>query len=219
MNAQVNPHAGTLSAQDGGVAPARRYVSKPFDIQSFGKLSNACVAAHLDLYQGYVVHANAVLDSIALLDRVGGELLEDPARPAESLARRLSFELGGVVLHEMYFSQFLGCEAQSSGSFERMARQNFGSIEQWMASVRLLAKTRGIGWVVTLFDSDRGYLHNVWVASHDLHVPVGFDPVFVLDLWEHAWLPDYGVKGREEYVEAALHAVSMSCLDHRIDQA
>ncbi len=219
MNAQPSPHIASRSAQDGGVVPARRYLSKPFEVESFGKLSTACIAAHLDLYQGYVVQANAVLDSIALLDRVGGELLEDPARPAESLARRLSFELGGVVLHEMYFSQFLACPGDSSGSFERMARQNFGSIEQWMAAVRLLAKTRGIGWVVTLLDVERGYLHNVWVDSHDLHVPVGFDPVFVLDMWEHAWLQDYGVKGREEYVEAALHAVSMTCLDRRVDKA
>lgn len=217
MNAQIRPDRTAGAAPGAGAAPARRYVPRPFETEGFGKLSAATMAQHLDLYQGYIVQTNAVLDSLAGLDKVGGEMLEDPARPAESLARRLSFELGGVLLHELYFGQYLPAACEPTGSFDRLLKQNFGSAEQWHAAVRALAKTRGNGWVATLFDVERGYLHNVWINSHDLHVPAGLRPVFVLDLWEHAYLADYGVKGRGEYVDAALQAAVPACLDSRID--
>ncbi len=216
MNAQIQQKSG-IGSQDAGTTPVRRYVPRPFEMEGFGKLSAASIAMHLDLYQGYIVQTNAVLDSIAGLDKMGGELVEDPARPAEALARRLSFELSGVILHEMFFGQYLPANCEATGAFERAACQNFGSVDQWQGAVRAIAKTRGNGWVATLYDAQRTYLHNVWIASHDLHVPAGLRPVFVLDLWEHAYLADYGVKGRGEYVDAALQAAVMSCLDARVD--
>ena len=90
-------HVQTASKQ--ATSPVRKYLPKVFELEGFGKLSAASMQAHLDLYQGYVVQTNAVLDSIAALEKVGGELVEDPARPGENLARRLSFELNGIVLH------------------------------------------------------------------------------------------------------------------------
>ena len=220
MSAQLHReiHVQTTASKQAG-APVRRYLPKVFDLKGFGKLSRASIDAHLDLYQGYVVQTNAVLDSIAALEKVGGELVEDPARPAESLAHRLSFELNGIVLHELFFEQYLHGSAGASGSFERAACFNFGSFEQWQASVRAVARTRGTGWVLTVYDEQRSFLHNVWVGSHDLHVPAAHRVVFVLDLWEHAYLNDYGVSGREEYVDAALGEICRECMDARIDRA
>jgi Fe-Mn family superoxide dismutase len=219
MAAEVHRQIHIQTASKLATSPVRKYVPKVFELEGFGKLSAASIQAHLDLYQGYVVQTNAVLDSLARLERAGGELVEDPARPAESLARRLSFELNGIVLHELFFEQYLHGTSGSTGSFERAACFNFGSFEQWQASVRAVARTREIGWVVTVFDEQRSFLHNVWVGSHDLHVPANHRVVFVLDLWEHAYLGDYGVKGREEYVDAALGEVCRECLDLRIDKA
>ena len=49
--------------------------------------------------------------------------------------------------------------------------------------------------------------------------PAGHRIVFALDLWEHAYMDDYGVKGRDDYSEAALQATALACLDARIDRA
>jgi superoxide dismutase, Fe-Mn family len=205
-----------LPSAQGGAAPIRRYAPKAFELTAFGKLSPASITTHLDLYQGYVVQTNALLERIATLDQAS-EGTEEAARPAEALSRRLSFELSGVILHELFFSQYLACAAAATGAFELAACHNFGSVEQWKAAVRRLGRTRGPGWVVTLFDPQQEFLHNLWVGSHDLHVPVGLRPIFALDLWEHAWLADYGIKGRDDYVEGALLAVSIPCLDARLD--
>lgn len=204
------------AVQDIDGASVRKYVAKPFEIKPFGKLSAAAIEAHLGLYQGYVVQSNSVLESMAQFDKVGGELMENPVRPAEGLARRLSFELNGVTLHELYFEQYLKATTADTGAFERAAEQNFGRVEQWQTSVAALAKARGPGWVITALDEGRGYLHNFWVDMHHLYVPASLRVVFALDLWEHAYMTDYGVKGRGEYVDAALQATCMACLDARI---
>lgn len=200
------------------VVPVRRVIPKPFELEPFGKLSAAALTTHLDLYQAYVVQTNGVLETIAQLEKMSGELVENPVRPPEALAKRLAFELNGVVLHELYFEQYLPPAAEPTGSFEQAACHNFGSVDQWKAAVRALAKTRGNGWVMTSLDEGRGFLHNFWIGSHDEHVPAGQRPIFLLDLWEHAYLLDYGMKGRGEYVEAALQSVCMACLDSRIDK-
>lgn len=204
------------AVQDVDGTPVRKYVAKPFEVEAFGKLSAAAIDAHLGLYQGYVVQTNAVLESKAQLDKMGGELMENPVRPAESLARRLAFELNGITLHELFFEQYLKGLHSETGAFERVAAQNFGRVEQWRSSVSALAKTRGPGWVIAAFDEGRGYLHNFWLDMHHLYVPAGLRVIFVLDLWEHAYMTDYGAKGRGEYVDAALHATCMGCLDQRI---
>ena len=140
------------AVQDVDGTSVRKYVAKPFEVEAFGKLSAAAIDAHLGLYQGYVVQTNAVLESKAQLDKMGGELMENPVRPAESLARRLAFELNGITLHELFFEQYLKGVHSETGAFERVAAQNFGRVEQWRSSVSTLAKTRGPGWAIAAFD-------------------------------------------------------------------
>ncbi|HXC59398.1 MAG TPA: Fe-Mn family superoxide dismutase [Steroidobacteraceae bacterium] len=198
--------------------PVRQYVARSFEPPLFGKLGNASVTAHLGLYKGYIDQTNTVLESITQRDRLESAHADHLAAP-ESLARRLSFELNGVVLHELFFEQYLPVTHEGSGAFERAACHNFGSVERWKSGVRALSKARGPGWVVTVHDEQRDYLHNVWIALHELYVPAGHRIVFALDLWEHAYMPDYGVKGRDDYSEAALQAASLPCLDARMDRA
>ena len=207
------------AAESPPAPPLRKYVSKPLEPSLFGKLSDGSVQAHLDLYRGYVAQTNAVMDSITQRERLEpGQVNALTASPG-SLAKRLAFELNGIVLHEVFFEQYLPATHEGSGAFERAACHNFGSLDKWKSGVRALSKTRGPGWVVTVLDEQRDYLHNAWIALHELYVPAGHRIVFALDLWEHAYLTDYGTKGRDDFSEAALQAVSMGCLDARIDRA
>jgi Fe-Mn family superoxide dismutase len=218
MATMQTQRSGSPSSAD--TAPVvRKYVPKTFEAPLFGRLSAASVDVHLGLYQGYVTQANTVLETMTQRERLEGNQVNTLTITPESLARRLSFELSGVVLHELFFEQYVQLAHEGSGAFERAACHNFGSVEKWKAGVRALSKTRGPGWVATVLDEQRDYLHNVWISLHELYVPAGHRVVFVLDLWEHAYLTDYGVKGRDDYSEAALQAASMACLDARIDRA
>ena len=84
------------------------YREASFKFREFGSpgLSAPTLATHLDLYRGYLSQSNELLAAMADLSlrRSAGGV----ARPRESVARRLSFELDGVKLHEWYFEQLAG---------------------------------------------------------------------------------------------------------------
>ena len=64
-------------------------------------LSAATMAAHLDLYRGYLAQANELVDAVR--DAAGSQDKQPPAHNREMLARRLAFETNGVLLHECFF--------------------------------------------------------------------------------------------------------------------
>ncbi len=74
---------------------------------------------------------------------------------------------------------------------------------------------RGIGWVILYHDPLTGRLFNWWVSDHEVNHPVGLRPVLVLDVFEHAWMVDYGAGEKGKYVEAFLENVSWEVVERR----
>lgn len=205
-------------------APPREdlaYRESSFNFREFASpgLSAPTLATHLDLYRGYLAQANELLTALgdpALRKAAGGV-----ARPRESIARRLSFELDGVKLHEWYFEQLAGAggaraPAPSSVAAEAMDMA-CGGFDGWRADVEVLAATRGIGWVVTAWDAGAGQLMNLWADLHHLSLPAATDIVFVLDLWEHAYWADFGPKGRAAYTRFVLDNTDWQVVEARFE--
>ena len=65
---------------------------------------------------------------------------------------------------------------------------------------------RGIGWAILYEDSATGDLFNIWVNEHDFGHLTGAKPILVLDVFEHAYILDYGLK-RADYIEAFFKAI------------
>lgn len=201
------------------LVPMRAYDELTFDIAPEQALSRESIAVHVDLYRGYIEQVNAIIDALRQPQAMAAG--EQPARPREALARRLAFELNGVVLHERLFEQMESPTRQDgpdpgSRAMEAMDVA-FGGFEAWRADLMMLAKTRGVGWVVCLWDPGAEYLMNFWVDLHHLSVPAGQRIAFVVDLWEHAYFADYGPKGREDYVRDALLHTNWTVVERRID--
>jgi len=73
---------------------------------------------------------------------------------------------------------------------------------------------RGIGWVVLYYDSQSGRLFNVWINEHDAGHLAGAIPLLVMDVFEHAFMIDYGLK-RADYIEAFFKAIDWSAVSER----
>ena len=203
------------------VMPMRAYDEQTFTFAPEQAVSRESIAVHVELYRGYVGQVNEIID--ALRQPTAMAAGEQPARPREALARRLAFELNGVVLHERLFEQMESPTGQAgpdpgSRAMEAMDVA-FGGFEAWRADLMMLAKTRGVGWVVCLWDPGAEYLMNFWVDLHHLSVPAGQRIAFVVDLWEHAYFADYGPKGRDDYVKDALQRTNWAVVERRIDGA
>jgi Fe-Mn family superoxide dismutase len=91
----------------------------------------------------------------------------------------------------------------------------FGSFENWRADFAAVALMRGVGWAILYEDPDRDRLFNEWVNEHESGHLASCRPLLVLDLFEHAFLLDYGLK-REEYVESFFAQVDWTEVEDRL---
>jgi len=63
-----------------------------------------------------------------------------------------------------------------------------------------------------------GRCFNVWVNEHDVGHLVGCAPLLVMDVFEHAYLTDYGIK-RADYIEAFMKTIDWQMVGLRLDNA
>lgn len=206
-----------------GRPAARRTLAKPRYAERRFKfpdhpagLSRETLAAHVELYRGYLKQLNGLLAAL----QAGAGKAGDPesAQRRQAIADRYAFEANGVRLHELYFAQLGGGDTAPAprGALAAELTNAFGGIEEWRADLATVAGTRGIGWAVTAWDPDAGCLTNQWLDLHERGVPANQQIVFALDLWEHAYLADYGSAGREKYIDAVLEAVNWPVIEERL---
>jgi superoxide dismutase, Fe-Mn family len=89
-----------------------------------------------------------------------------------------------------------------------------GSVEACVQDFQATAAMRGIGWVVTYQDIAHGAVINQWINEHDLGHPAGLNPILVLDVFEHAYMIDYGLK-RADYVAVFMKYIKWAEVEKR----
>jgi len=167
---------------------------------------------HFTLYQGYVTNTNKLLDSLAAM------LKEDNVGTPEyaELKRRLGFEFNGMRLHEYYFENLGGKGTlDKSGKLGKKLAEEFGSYENWEKDFKATATMRGIGWAILYQDNLTGRLLNQWINEHETGHPAGCTPILVLDVFEHAFMIDYGLK-RADYIDAFFNNINWNQVEARL---
>jgi superoxide dismutase, Fe-Mn family len=174
--------------------------------------SETLLKNHFTLYQGYVTNTNKVLDT---LDQMIKDAKTATPEFAE-LKRRLGWEFNGMRLHEYYFDNLGGKSGvDKNGKFAKKVAESFGSYEAWEKDFRATGAMRGIGWVVLYQDIESGKLINFWVNEHDVSHPAGCNPLLIMDVFEHAFMIDYGLK-RADYIEAFFKNIKWSTVESRV---
>ncbi|OHA81708.1 MAG: superoxide dismutase [Candidatus Yonathbacteria bacterium RIFCSPHIGHO2_01_FULL_51_10] len=170
--------------------------------------SDALLKNHFTLYQGYVTNTNKVTDLLKTVSSGTPEYAE--------LKRRFGWEYNGMRLHELYFGNMTKEQNQPPEKpllFDEIEKQ-FGSHEAWEADFKATGAMRGIGWAMLVMDTENGRLHNVWVNEHDAGHLAGAKPLLVMDVFEHAFMLDYGLK-RADYIAAFWDAIDWDVVDGR----
>jgi Fe-Mn family superoxide dismutase len=174
--------------------------------------SETLLKNHFTLYQGYVTNTNKVIDTLSQM------LKEDKAGTPEfaELKRRLGWEFNGMRLHEYYFENLGGkAPLDQKGHLVKKLSEDFGSYEAWEKDFRATGAMRGIGWVVLYQDTANGKLLNFWINEHDVAHPAGCNPVLIMDVFEHAFMLDYGLK-KADYIGAFFKNINWSSAEARL---
>jgi len=174
--------------------------------------SETLLKNHFTLYQGYVTNTNKLMDTLATMLKDGKVGTPEYAE----LKRRMGWEFNGMRLHEYYFDN-LGSKAalDKSGKLAKKLAENFGSYEDWEKDFRGTGTMRGIGWVILYQDNVSGKLFNQWINEHDVGHPAGCVPILVMDVFEHAFITDYGLK-RADYIEAFFKNINWAVAESRL---
>lgn len=174
--------------------------------------SETLLKNHFTLYQGYVTNTNKVLDTLGQMLKEGKTGTPEFAE----LKRRLGWEFNGMRLHEYYFENLRGkTQLDKNVRLVNKITEDFGSYEAWEKDFKATGAMRGIGWVVLYQDITNGRLINFWINEHDVSHPAGCNPVLIMDVFEHAFMLDYGLK-RADYIEAFFKNIDWNAVEARL---
>ncbi|HLN18710.1 MAG TPA: Fe-Mn family superoxide dismutase [Patescibacteria group bacterium] len=170
--------------------------------------SNEALKTHFALYEGYVSNANKLLEEI-------GEQASDTVQFSE-MKRRFGWEFDGMRLHEYYFDALGGNgELDNDSELYKKISKQFGSFEKWMDDFIATGKMRGIGWAILYQDKITGKLINFWINEHDSGHPAGLNLLLNMDVFEHAFMIDYG-KDKPSYIDAYMKAINWEEVEKRL---
>ncbi len=193
------------------------YQAKDFShLLGLAGFSDTLLNNHFTLYQGYVNNVNILLEKMNKIreERLAG----DDSRKEESaeLHRRYGWEYNGMKLHELYFGNMTKEKSSfdPESAFGKKVVERFGSFDTFAQHfTKNVGMFRGIGWVA-LVERDET-LGVIWIGEHDEGLLVGSKILLIMDVFEHAFMVDYGLK-RGDYIAAFWNSIDWSVVEKRL---
>ncbi len=198
-------------------APATRGFSVkplPFDPKAIAGFSEKMLVSHHDNnYAGAVKRLGAITTQFAALDPTTA-----PGFQINGLKREELMAWNSMILHEIYFSEF-GTPTKPGARLAQAIESDFGSQARWMAEFTGIGKALGggSGWVILTYSHHDNRLVNQWANDHTMTL-VGATPIFVIDMYEHAYALDFGSRA-PAYIDAFMATVNWAGADVRYGKA
>jgi superoxide dismutase, Fe-Mn family len=190
--------------------------AKKFDsiMRDLDGISARTMTEHYKLYQGYVGKYNEVMGKIEAVDRGSANQTFSDIR---SLKVDLTFAIGGVKNHELYFGHLGGKGGEPPAEIKREIEKWFGSVEQWIADLKATGMASR-GWAWTAWDRDWNYLFNYAGDAQNSFPVWNATPVVGLDVYEHAYYLDYGT-ARAAYIDTFFKNLNWAAVGENLDRA
>ncbi len=173
-------------------------------------IDDQLLTMHFTLYKGYVANTNKLLKELGEMEETGKMRTPEFA----GLKRMFGWEFDGMRLHEYYFEN-LGKSALSEESqlYKEISDQ-FGSMDRFKEELTATGLIRGIGWVILYRDPKSRKLIIDWVNEHDAGHLAGATPLLVMDVFEHAYITQYGLD-RAGYIQAFIDNINWERVQKR----
>jgi len=171
-------------------------------------ISREAVEAHFKLYEGYVNKRNEILGKLADVDVAAANQVYSEVR---ALKVDLSFAIGGIKNHEIYFDHLGGNGGDPDGLVADLIKRDFGSVADWRADLKATGMA-GRGWAWTAYDWDEGRLFN-YVGDAQNTFPIwNATPLVALDVYEHAYFLDFQTD-RGAYIDVFFNNLDWSVVN------
>ncbi len=166
-------------------------------------------------HAAYVAGANAALETLQLICE--GSLSSSHAVAA---GRNLAFNLGGHILHTLYWGNLAPKHLNFSpeGVLAEAIDATFGSYASFVEIFSALALgVQGNGWAVLGTDPISHRLMMTGISNHHEVLVPGFCPLLVCDVWEHAYYLTWS-NDRKGYINAFMQHVNWPVVNERYEK-
>lgn len=173
------------------------YEAKKFrSIKELNGISEKTMTEHYKLYEGYVKKYNEITEKLSSVDLDSANQTYSDIR---ALKVDLTFAIGGIKNHELYFNHLGGGGVPLPGKMLEQITKDFGSFEAWQKDIKATAMAAR-GWAWLAYDWDFKKLFN-YIGDAQNSFPVwNATPLLALDVYEHAYFLDFATK-RADYIE------------------
>lgn len=195
--------------------PLQKYIAKKYTHLLGGALkgfSDEQLKAHFVLYEGYINKINE------LESRIKGF---DPNNPDTINYRGWHLEqtsmLNGAVLHELYFGNLGAQNKEPQGELGKLINRDFNNLQSFIGHLKTVGKIVH-GWSLAALNFRTGKINVYGLERHNLNVPAMVYPILVLDVYEHAYMIDYGTD-RKKYMDAFVVDLDWKPVGERLERA
>jgi len=183
----------TLAFNHEAIAPRRL---KP-SLYEMDGISRTSVEAHYKLYEGYVNKRNEILEKLGGVDLSSANQVYSELR---ALKIDLTFAIGGIKNHEIYFEHLGGSGGDPGGTTRKLIDRDFGSVAAWREDLKATGMA-GRGWAWTAYAWEEKRLFNYLCDEQNTFPIWNATPLVALDVYEHAYFLDYQTD-RASYIDA-----------------
>lgn len=188
----------------------------PYDYSALEPhISGKIMELHHDKHHSaYVAGANAALENLDAA-REAGDLSK-----INQFSKDLAFNLGGHSNHTIFWNNLNpNGGGEPEGEIAEAIKDSFGSFEKFKAHFTAAATgIQGSGWAVLAYDTISHKLVIFQLFDQQGNIPVGLVPLFMLDMWEHAFYLDY-LNVKANYVKAIWNIVNWENVNDRLAKA
>lgn len=170
---------------------------------------------HSKHHQAYVNGANAILQKLDKARKEGLDL------DLKSTLKELSFNIGGHVLHSLFWRNLTlpsKASVKPSGAIAEVLEKEFGSFERFKKEFSQTAvSVEGSGWAALTFCKQTSRPIIMQIEKHNFNVYPMFRILMILDVFEHAYYIDYKNE-RAKFVEAFWNIVNWEEINRRLEE-
>ena len=195
--------------------PLLKYIAKKYDNLLGGALSGISdnqLKAHFALYEGYITKINELETRIKAFKTDNPDLINYRGWHMEQTSM-----LNGAVLHELYFGNLGSTDKEPKGNLKKMIDRDFGNVQSFIGHLKAVGKLAH-GWSLAALNYRTGKLNVYGLERHNLNVPTMVYPILVLDVYEHAYMIDYGTD-RKKYLDVFVNNLNWKSVSDRLEMA
>ncbi len=215
LNSQASASPSIAAAN--GSDKNNSYIAKDFKYllsEKMEGLSNNQLEQHLKLYNAYIAKAN---DLQSKLKTVSQEGVNPTWAPMRELLLESSYAVNGAIYHELYFNNLTSKVTSPTSDLKAALDERFGSNDKFIDYLKASGKCMR-GWVIVGFNMRANHLDVFGLDMHNMWSPANLVPILALDVYEHAYMIDYGID-RAKYLDAFVKNLNWEIVSKRFNLA